>query len=443
MTSNPFLTGNFAPVPDETTAFDLSVRGRVPDELAGRLLRIGPNPIAPSENYHWFLGNGMVHGVALREGRARWYRSRFVRDDELCAARGWPKVPGPRFSELSTGGANTNVIHHAGRIYAIVEAGGNPVELDDELETVASSDFEGTLPGPFSAHPKRCPDTNELHVMGYYPGWEHLQYVVVAADGRVRKTVDIPVPDRPMIHDCALTENYFIVFDLPVILDLEGAEAGSNFPYRWSNEHPTRVGLLPRDGSAEDILWNSVEPCFLFHPLNAYEDEAGRVVLDVVRHPRLFDPTALGSEEGTPTLDRWIVDPTGGPVKESRLCDRPQEFPRIDERRTAKPHRYGYCGAPGDGGSPFGGLLKHDLERGETLHRDEAGYLYQEAVFVPRSPDSDEDDGYLMAYAHHTERDASEVVILHAQDFLGEPVARVELPVRVPFGFHGNWVSDA
>jgi len=442
MTSNPFLSGNFAPVEDESHLFDLPVRGRIPGELAGRLLRIGPNPIDPGDDYHWFLGNGMVHGLSLGEGRARWYRNRFVRDDELCAARGWPEVPGPRFGELSGGGANTNVIQHAGKIYAIVEAGGNPVELDDELETVARSDFEGTLPGPFSAHPKRCPDTGELHVLGYYPGWDYLQYVVVGSDARVRKTVDIPAPERPMIHDCALTENYFIVFDLPVILDVEGAEAAGGLPYRWSNEHPTRVGLLPRDGAAEDIRWSSVEPCFVFHPLNAYEDTSGRVVLDVVRHPRLFDPQALGSAEGAPTLHRWLVDPGGGTVKESLLSDRPQEFPRIDERRVAKPYRYGYCGAAGDAGL-FGGILKHDLQLGQTLHREDPGHLYQEAVFVPCHPGADEDDGYVMAFGHDTERNAGEVVILHAQDFLGEAVARVELPTRVPFGFHGNWVSDS
>jgi len=213
-------------------------------------------------------------------------------------------------------------------------------------------------------------------------------------------------------------------------------------PYIWSHQHPTRVGLLPRNGGAEDIAWSTVDPCFVFHPLNAYENASGQVVLDVVRHPKLFDVGALGSEEGAPTLDRWLVDPAGGAVKESRLCERPQEFPRIDERRVSKAHRYGYCGTAGGEGL-FGGILKHDLERGETLHRDDPGHLYQEVVFVPRGPDSDEDDGYLMAYGHDVERDAGEVVILHAQDFLGKAVARVELPVRVPFGFHGNWVPDA
>ena len=442
MTDTPYLSGNFAPVADETTAHDLPVKGQIPVDLCGRLLRIGPNPVTPpGPNHHWFVGSGLVHGVWLRDGRAQAYRSRFVRDDQVCEAKGWPGTPGPRYTEQGGGAANTNVIAHAGRTYAIVEAGGNPVELSDELDTVARSDFDGTLPGPFSAHPKRDPASGELHVLGYYPGLDALHYNVVGVDGRVRKTVEIPVAGKTMVHDCAITPNYFIVFDMPVLFDPELVEQGIPLPYRWYDDYGTRVGLLPRDGTADDIGWHAVDPCFVFHPMNAYEDSDGRVVLDVVRHPKMFATRLDGPNEGRSTLDRWIVDPKGGPVKESRLSDRGQEFPRHDERLIGQPYRYGYCGAVGDG-IAFGGLLKHDLRTGETLHRDDAGLQYQEPVFVPRSDEAGEDDGWLMAYAHDQRRDAANVVILHAQDFLGEPVATIELPVRVPFGFHGNWVPE-
>ena len=211
----------------------------------------------------------------------------------------------------------------------------------------------------------------------------------------------------------------------------------------WApRDYGARVGLLPRDGGAADITWHEVGPCFVFHPMNAYEDSSGRVVLDVVRHSKLFESEQLDVDTPTLTLDRWLVDPKGGPVKETRLDDRPQEFPRHDERLVGKPYRYGYCGtAVGEG--LFGGLLKHDLQTGETLHRDEGPErFFQEPVFVPSSYDADEDDGWLMSYVHDAGRGAAEVLILHAQDFLGDPVARIELPVRVPFGFHGNWCPD-
>ena len=444
MTENIYLQDNYAPVADETTAFDLPVKGEIPAELRGRLMRIGPNPVTPpGPNYHWFVGNGLVHGLQLSDGKAEWYRSRYVRDDDVCEAKGWPQTPGPRYTEIGSGGANTNLIAHGGKTFAIVEAGGNPVELTNELETVTRSDFDGTLPGPFSAHPKRDPDTGELHVLGYYVGLEALHYNVVGTDGRVRKTVEIPVAGKTMVHDCSITENYFIVFDMPVLFDPDLLERGLPLPYRWFDDYGTRVGLLPREGNAEDIVWHEVEPCFLFHAMNSYEDSDGRVVLDVIRHPKMFATDLTGPNDGRPTLDRWLIDPKGGPVKETRLDERGQEFPRHDERLIGKPYRYGYTGHVGEG-LLFGGLLKHDLQTGETLERNEGEHRqFQEPVFVPRHEGAAEDDGWLLSYVHDKRRDATDVVILNAQDFQGDPAAVIELPCRVPFGFHGNWAPDA
>jgi carotenoid cleavage oxygenase len=444
MTENLFLSGNFGPVAGEHTAEGLRVTGHIPEQLSGRLLRIGPNPIAADPaNYHWFLGNGMVHGVSLRGGRAAWYRSRFVRDDEVVAAKGWPPVSGPRREdELGGGIANTNVIAHAGRTFAIVEGGNLPVELDDELETVRRSDFTGTLPAGFSAHPKRDPDSGELHAAVYGVGRQQIQYVVVGTDGRVRKTVDVPVPGAPMVHDCAITKNYFVLLDLPVVMDPSALEEGIRLPYAWHPEYGARVGLLPRNGGAEDVIWREIEPCFVFHPLNAYEDGDGRVVVDVVRHPQTFASERQRSGDGPPTLDRWIVDPRGGPVKEERLDDRPQEFPRHDERRVGKPHRYGYSIEIGPG-FRFEALLKHDLrERRTERHEQGPARAFMEPVFVPRSADAEEDDGWVLAYTYDADTDRSDVVILDARDFSAEPIATIHLPVRVPFGFHGNWIPD-
>jgi len=439
MSENQYLSGNFAPVDEERTDLELEVTGQIPAELSGRLLRIGPNPIAPDpETYHWFTGNGMVHGVRLREGRAEWYRNRFVLDDEIVAARGLSPVAGPDREMLGGGVANTNIIGHAGKTYAIIEAGNLPVEVTDELETVARVDFGGTLPGGFTAHPKRDPDTGELHCAVYSPMFEQIQYVVVGTDGKVNRVVDVPVPGRPMVHDCALTENYFILLDLPVILD---PETGSSFPFGWHPEYGARVGLLPRNGQADEVVWCEVDACFVFHPLNAYEDEDGRVVLDVIRHPKMFATDTHGLNEGVPTLDRWIVDPRGGKVKEARLDDRGQEFPRMDERRISKPYRYGYTTSFEEVG--FGGIYKHDLKDSKVeIHDEGPARHFMEPVFVPRSDDADEDDGWVMTYVYDAPSNKTDVVIQHAQDFSGAPVATIHLPARVPFGFHGNWLPD-
>jgi carotenoid cleavage dioxygenase len=439
---NPYLTGNFAPVLDELSAVDLPVTGNLPEELRGRYLRNGPNPVTPPEpsTYHWFTGDGMVHGIRLRDGKAEWYRNRWVRSAEVAKALGEQ----PRQGDVHAGmdfAANTNVIGHAGRTFAIVEAGARPYELTNELETVGPCDFAGTLPAGYTAHPKRDPETGELHAISYFWGWGNkVQYSVIDADGRVSKLVDVEVGGPISVHDMSLTERYAVIYDLPVVFDLQAASSGASFPYRWDPEYHSRVGLLPRDGTADDVKWFDIEPCYVFHPLNAY-DNGDEVVLDVVRHPRMFATQLLGPDEGAPTLNRWTLDIPAGKLREERFDDRGQEFPRVDERRVGRRHRFGY--AVGVAGPELaGGLFKHDLDRATTEVRPSADLHAGEAVFVPRSADAAEDDGWVMSIIYDARRDASDLVVLNAQDFTGEPQAVVHLPQRVPFGFHGNWVPD-
>ena len=200
---NRYVEGNFAPVTEEVEARDLAVTGSIPTELVGRYLRNGPNPIGPVDmrTHHWFVGTGMVHGIRLRDGRAEWYRNRYVRGDAVAEAQGREPLPGPRHPFFGGGAPNTNVIGHAGATWALVEAGGLPVEMTYDLESVRYIDFDGAWPGAFSAHPKRDPITGELHVVGYYWEWDHVKYVVVRPDGTIRKVVEIPVPGKIMLHD--------------------------------------------------------------------------------------------------------------------------------------------------------------------------------------------------------------------------------------------------
>ena len=270
---NPYLAGNLAPVEKEVTAFDLPVIGQIPADLEGRWIRNGPNPDGEIDAaaHHWFLGAGMVHGVRLRGGRAEWYRNRYV-------------LPGADFSP------NTNVGGFAGTTWAMVEGGSQPVEMSYELGSKGVNAFHGTLPGPFTAHPKFDPVTRELHAMVYH--WpdliDHVQYVVVGPDGRVTKVVDVPVPDMPMIHDMSITDRYAIVYDLPVTVNLDVIADGNMWPLTWNPDRAARVGLLPRDGTADDIVWCDVDPCFVFHPLNAYDADTGTVVVDVCRYDTMM-----------------------------------------------------------------------------------------------------------------------------------------------------------
>ncbi|MGY1711881.1 carotenoid oxygenase family protein [Geodermatophilus sp. SYSU D00758] len=447
-----FLQGPYAPVTEEVTAFDLPVTGTLPAGLDGRYLRNGPNPLGLDEPVeHWFLGPGMVHGVRLRDGRAEWYRNRWVRSREVAAALGerWPGGPVHAGMDFA---ANTHVIGHAGRTLATVEAGALPYELTDELDTVGPCDFDGTLPGGYAAHTKLDRRTGDLHAVAYFWGWDHVQHVVVGPDGRVRRTTDVPVPDGPMMHDFALTERCVVLLDLPVTFSMDAAAAGSSLPYTWNPAHEARIGLLPRDGDGGDVRWFEVDPCWVFHTVNAYDD-GDRVVLDACRYAGSYDMSGLAGR-GPLTLDRWTLDPRTGTAGRQPLDGRPQEFPRVDERVVSRPHRYAYSAALGqvDPGTvrPDGGfgddafasaLLKHDLRTGTVeAHRFGRDAAVGEAVFVPAAPDADEDDGYVLAFVHDPDRGATDLVVLAAQDLAGAPVARVHLPARVPLGFHGSWV---
>ncbi len=442
---HPFLTGLHAPMDHEVTLDALEVRGTIPPELDGRYLRIGPNPVTPPNPaaYHWFTGDGMVHGVRLQSGRALWYRNRWIRSNAVSAALGEPPAPGTRNPRNDT--VNTNVLGHAGRTWALVEAGATPVELGDELDTVAHNPFDGSLRGSFSAHPHLDPQTGELHAICYNgPDLETIRHVVVGRDGRVRREEPIAVSHGPSIHDCMLTKNYVLVFDLPVTFSMKTLLAGHHFPYSWNPAHPARVGLLPREGRASDIVWCAVDPCYVFHPCNAYETEEGEVVVDVVAHETMFAESTQGPDSKTVMFERWTIDPKARCVQRRVTDPVPQEFPRMDERRMGRPYRYAYTIPLAREDASFisgAHLIRHDMETGaRAVHAFGEQRYPGEFVFVPRSADSAEDEGWLMGLVINMQDQATDLVIIDAQDFSGPPCATVTIPHRVPPGFHGNWV---
>jgi carotenoid cleavage dioxygenase len=444
---NPFLAGNLAPVQEEVTITDLAVTGTIPTELHGRYLRNGPNPIGAvnEAKYHWFTGHGMVHGIRLRDGKAEWYRNRWVRNPEVSRALNEEAKPSDWPAKHPTFAANTNVIGHAGKTFAIVEAGSPPVELSYDLETVKISNLDGTLPHAFSAHPKHDPQTGEMHVMAYYWGWGNkVQYLVVGVDGRVRRTVDIDTQGGPMLHDLAITEKYALVFDLPCVFNLDAAMKGAGLPYYWDHDYNARIGFLPRTNekaTSADVKWVSIDPCYIFHPMNAYDD-GDEVVLDAARHPRMFDREQRGPSEGNPLLTRWRLNPATGAFRETVISDRPQEFPRIRESLIGRNYRYGYCAGVGAGFTQDTLTKVDHLTGSVTARSDQPRFGYGEPVFVPRAGGTAEDDGWVMALRHDTHSDTSDLAMFDARALDDDPVAVVHLPVRVPNGFHGNWIPD-
>ncbi len=445
-TATSFGTGIHAPVRAELTLLDLAVTGSIPPGLHGRYLKMGANPVDPDlAGQHWFLGDGMVHGLALRAGKALWYRNRWIRSRTAAAALGKAAAPGPRRGRNDT--VNTNVVAIDGRAFALVEAGSYPVELSDTLEEQRYNPFDGTLGGSFSGHPHRDPRTGEHHAIAYDGNIGNtVRHVVVSDAGRVVRDVPVAVRHGPCIHDAAFTARFVIVLDLPVTFSMRAVLGGHVFPYRWNPRHRPRVGLLPRQGLDADITWCDLDPCFVFHVANAYDDADGTVILDVIAYRTMFSSGGAGLD-ALGRLERWTIDPATRRIRRRVIDDTAQEFPRIDDRTFGQPHRYIYTVSVPPDGDPqlFGAttLHKHDLlTGGRGVHQFRDDQVPGEFIFVPASADAAEDEGWLLGLVIDRAAEATDFTILDARRFEAPPVATVRLPHRIPPGFHGNWFPD-
>lgn len=428
---------------EELTHRSLVVAGRLPQGLDGEFVRIGPHG-----SYRDPLsGEPLVTAVRLRDGRADWVSTRWVRTDRVSRALGVLPAPGPRRG-LSDN-ANAGVIRHAGRILALGDGGVLPYELGADLRTKARHDFDGTLPRGFSAHPERDPVTGELFAVAYHHEAPYAQHLIVDVAGHVRRAEPISVKNASMMHAYSLTEHYAVLYDLPVVFSPAAAAAGARVPYAWDDTYGARLGILPREGADRDLRWIDIEPCYVFHPMNAYESAGNTLVLDVVRHRRAFTgapsrragPTRL--VETPPALWRWTVDLRGGSVREEVLDGRPQEFPVVDERFKGCAVQYGITAEMAPGSAPYGGraLLRHHLPSGVAERHDfgpglEAG----DPVFIPRSAQAREGDGWVLTLVRDIRTAASELVVLDTATFSGDPVAKVCLPSAGPRGFHSTWL---
>ena len=423
-----WLRGNHGPLPDETEALALPVRGRIPEDLHGMLIHAGPNP-PRCDSPHWFLGEGMLHGLLLRGGRAVRYRSRWVRTPRLAEPNG-------NHDDPDHSPANTNVVVHGGRILALEEHH-RPYEVTADLDTVGPVDFDGSVHN-LTAHPKICPRTGEMLAFAAGTDEPQVDYFRFHGDGTLAANSTIDLSRPVMMHDFALTADHVVFMDLPIVRD-PGASGG--LPYRWDADHGARLGVMNRAGG--DVQWFDVDPCYVFHTINACEI-GGRITLDACRYDSLW--TRSSDRFDVPAMvHRWTLGLGDGSVREETLFDVRCDFPRIDDRLLGRPNRYAYVTTLVDeetGNVSHGHrVVRLDLVARTTEHHHFGPSRYaSEAVFVPRHADAEEDEGYVLTVVYDAERHGSEVVILAADAVGSGPLAAVTLPNRVPYGFHCAWV---
>jgi carotenoid cleavage dioxygenase len=443
-------------VDDELDVHDLAVTGEIPAQLSGVYMRNGANPqFAPLGRYHWFDGDGMIHAVYLDGGTAR-YRNRWVETPGLLHEReagaalfggilNFQFPPAELIEEcgIFKNAANTNIVAHANKFLALWE-GGFPTEITRELESKGLWDFDGKLVGAMTAHPKWCPETGELLFFGYDPvaGPPFLRYHVADAAGALTHSAVIELPRGVMMHDFLTTRNHSLFFDLPAVIAMDGGDM-------WQPQHGARIGVIPRHGTNVDVRWFDIDPCYVFHFLNAWE--VGDVItaygcrmpsIDLDFEGREDDLADLMTMQGV-GLAKWTIDLAAGTCTEELVNDLRSDFPRLHDDLLGLPQRWGYASATLDGPMTIGfnGLVRYDLDTGADLtYAFGAGTVIGEAVFAADPTGSSEQDGWLMVYATDKAEGTTDFCIIDARDMASGPVARVHLPRRVPAGFHGNWM---
>ena len=463
---HPYLNGHHAPNRFEADAPDLWVEGEIPRDLAGVFYRNGPEPLFPTRGdaYHWFDGDGMVYAFFIEDGRVsmrnRWVRTEKFELERAAGERlfgvfgnprtGHPSVAGKRYNT-----ANTNIILHGGKLLALME-GAPAVELNPrDLSTIGEETYGGKIASTFSAHPKLDHATGELLNIGNLihgpSGAAEIRFDVVAADGTLTRSEIIPVPHMTLMHTFLATENYVIFPVLPLDLDMGRAMRGGP-PNAWVRGRPSKLAVMPRNGTAADVRWFEHEPRHMFHELNVWEED-GKIIADVATAAgtALFpveDGSTLSHAETALSLRRWTIDLAGNTdtIKEKVLNDRDIQFPRPDDRLTTRASRHGYSNLnlqSVDGRvDGMDGVIHLDTRTGkEDIFHFGAGAVAGEMVFAPRLGSTSEADGYAMTLVHPADSATSQLVIFDAKDLAAGPLARVHIPFRVPSGFHCNFYS--
>jgi carotenoid cleavage dioxygenase len=444
------------------------IDGEIPRELNGTLYRNGPSqrqePPQGSQALHLFDGDGFVHAIRFEEGRA-WYRSRFVRNASFLAEEeagrycmnGLNLEADAPLEGVGRVQHNTNIVFHAGRLFALVE-NGMPFELDPKtLAPLGLFDMAGRAAGlSTSAHPKIDGRTGEMVLHGYQPVEPYASLYVLAADGRVTlaETVDIPWPG--MLHDIAITREH-VIFPLgPIVFDVSVMAEGGLFrdALRWDPNRPLKFGIRSREPGSPMRFFDAPTPGYLFHPGNAYEED-GVISMDACTYldGENFTRELAGVRSGKigsglvayPFL--YEFDLATGECRERQLSDRSAEFPRIDDRLVGYANGWGYAAVgPRDSANDAGGiwssLVRYDRRGGASVYHElPPGCWTGEPVFVPRAADAAEDDGFVLAMIYDGPRDRSGLLVLDARNLSEAPLATLWLRERVPAGFHGNFVS--
>ncbi|RZF63870.1 carotenoid oxygenase family protein [Sphingomonas populi] len=468
---NEFVYSGFMkPSRFEGDIFELEVEGEVPAHLDGTFYRVGPDPAFPAKSGKdiAFNGDGMVTTFTFRDGHVD-FKSKYALTDKLKLERAArrslfgayrnPFDDDPSVQGQIRGTANTGIQLHGGRLLAMKEDS-PPLEMDPiTLDTVGYTNFGGKLTSKtFTAHPKVDPKTGEMFAIGYAAKGEatrDLAYYVISPDGEIIHEAWLEAPYSGMIHEFVIGEDY-VAFPLTAVTsDIERLKK-MDVHFRFDPSKDSYVGVLPRYGRGDEVRWFSGPNRFAQHFANGFQ-EGRRMHLDApVAHGNAFPffPDINGApfdeEKSLCRLTRWTVDLDDNECKivETVLSPATGEFPIVDDRWQGRPYRTHFMmvQTPGQAFAQgkkmiFRTIAKIDVTNGETIyHTGPDEVIFQEPIFIPRSPEGPEADGYLaFLITHMTGQQLSELWLVDTADFAAPPIAKVKLPIRLRPGLHGEW----
>ncbi|CAM6100383.1 unnamed protein product [Calypogeia fissa] len=487
---NYFLQGNYAPVEEFGPEPVLSVTGHVPECLNGAYLRVGPNPMfEPFAKYHWFDGDGMLHGLRIKDGKAT-YTCRYVRTARLEQEEFWgaPKfvkvgdLEGKRglahillyglrvifgLVDVSSGQgtANTSLVYHDGKLLVLSEQDMPYVMRvleDGDFETVSRLDYDKKLDHYFTAHPKIDPVTGEMFAFGYQVfRAPYATYRVISKDGVMGDAVPITVSGPAMMHDWAITENFAIFIDSPLHFSFKGMLDDQSV-FTFDNTKPIRVGVLPRYAKDDSQMrWFECANGFLVHTANAWE-EGDEVVLvaclGVKSYLQLFSKYEKEKcQATTKDLREYRFNLKNGQAQERLLGDLNTDFPTINADYVGRKNKFIFSCIFEDT-TLITGIVKYDLTLEPKLGKSKpeiggniagvfwhgSGRYGSEPLQVPKNPGKKgcEDDVYLLSFVHDENTGKSEVVVIDGKTMSSNPVVVIEMPSRVPYGFHSLFLTE-
>lgn len=471
---NPNLQGGFAPIDKELVVDRFEVIGKIPEDLNGLYVRNGPVPqFEPVGKYHWYDGDGMLQAVRFEHGRMT-FRNRWVRTDawheERAAGRSLytglkMRMPEGRLpDDALKNTSNTDVKFHNGKLLSMWYRGGSVYQNDPvTLETLGKLEQDPRLAGlQISAHSRVDERTGEYIFFAYGNRHPYMHYGVLGADGQLKTLIPVELPGPRLPHDMAITQNYSVLHDFPLVNNPEALRAG-RYSLDFHPEWPSRFAIVPRHGTVEQIRWFEASPRYMLHVANAWEEVNAKGHTEIVMlgtpyaMPRNFDGSldvkrllfTIGTQAMDQELYQWRFNLATGETRESVVDDVfNTEFPMINAWYQGFKNRYTYNVLMGKARTieqpHFAGLVKYDLEKGSAVaYHPGEGFWFSEAPFAARDNAQTEDDGYIVGFVWNGVQRRSEVWVLDAQNLTQGPVARVVLPQRVPHGFHGTWVGQS